>query len=69
MTWLQVTGLALRLFLAFVTFAREKKLMQAGVAATIKDALEEGNARIEKGLAARRTAAGGVSDDDPYLRD
>jgi hypothetical protein len=67
-SWLQVTGLAIRLFLAFVTFAREKKLMEAGVAATIKDAFEVANARIEKGLAARRAAAGSVSD-DPYLRD
>jgi len=39
MTWLQITGLALRFFLALVTFARERKLMEAGAAATIKEAL------------------------------
>ncbi|WP_088342459.1 MULTISPECIES: hypothetical protein [Rhodomicrobium] len=70
MTWLQIIGVALQVTLAFVTMLRERRLLQAGEADAIREALEETNARVEKALAARRAAgAAGMQDDDPYLRD
>jgi hypothetical protein len=70
MSWLQVLGLVLRVAMAIADIVRERKQMAAGEATATIKALEESNARVEKARAARRAAAaGGVSDDDPYLRD
>jgi hypothetical protein len=70
MTWLQILGLLLKVSLALADIVRERKLMDAGEAIATVKALEETHARIEKARAARRAAAaGGMQDDDPYLRD
>lgn len=70
MGWLQVLSLFLRVTLVLAGIVRERKLMAAGEAIATVTALEELNARVEKARAARRAAAaGGMQDDDPYLRD
>jgi hypothetical protein len=70
MSWLTGFGLALKLLSAIAKFLSDRQLLKAGEATAVLEGLEIANARIEKARAARRAAAlGGVSGDDPYLRD
>lgn len=70
MTWLKGILLALQAINSLVGWLRERQTLQAGEAQAIAEALKVTNARVETALAARRAAAsGGMSDDDPYLRD
>jgi hypothetical protein len=68
-SWLPLLSLLLKLALAVSDIVRERKQMAAGEAVAIRTALEISHARVEKARAARRSAADGVSGDDPYLRD
>jgi hypothetical protein len=69
-SWLAGFGLVLKLLLVGAKFLGDRQLLKAGEASAVLEALEIANARIEKARAARRSAGdGGVSGDDPYLRD
>jgi hypothetical protein len=69
-TWLQLLALITKIALAVADIVRERNLMAAGEAQAVLKALEETNARVAKARAARNAAAaGGMQDDDPYLRD
>ena len=75
MSWLSLLLALIKLLSLFTNYAREKKLITAGEAAFIADALREQAADVEIGKAARNAQrerdAGGVPDDehDPFRRD
>lgn len=70
MTWLKIIAALIHLIRVAVDMMRDQRLIQQGEAQAIAEALEETNARVEKARAARAAAAaGGMSDDDPYIRD
>jgi hypothetical protein len=70
MSWLKAILLVLQAVNTVVAWLRERQTLTAGEAQAIAEALKVTNAHVEKALAARRAAAaGGMSDDDPYLRD
>jgi hypothetical protein len=70
MKYLQIFLLVLQALDKFLTWMRERELINAGEAKAIAAGLEVSNARITQALAARRRANNSDPDpDDPYRRD
>ncbi len=70
MTWLKLIAALLQALNGLVAFFRERKLIEAGEAIAITQALRESDARVKIALEARERARRSDPDpDDPYRRD